>query len=50
MEQRTRKKTLLKLRLISPTAAEKKVRRTALPIREGSEQNQKKTAEEKGGE
>jgi hypothetical protein len=31
------KHTLLKLRLISPTAAEKKV----LPIREGSEQSQK---------
>ncbi len=36
------KKTLLKLRRISPTAAEKKVRRNALPIREGSEQNQKR--------
>jgi len=37
------------LRLISPTAAEKKIRRTALPIREGSGQRQK-ALEEKGGE
>src|SRR5258705_8635842 len=36
------KQTLLRLRLISPTAAEKKVRRTALPIREGSGQSQKR--------
>src|SRR5260370_13649374 len=41
------KQTLPKLRRISPTAAEKKIRRTALPIREGSGQSQIKRLKKK---